>query len=58
MSPRLDTAPVISETVLAMPPKMTLANIMQMFMNPRWAFNSLLHGKPNFESLVKYMGGK
>ena len=43
---------------LAMPPKMTLANIMQMFMNPRWAFNSLLHGKPNFESLVKYMGGK
>ena len=43
---------------LAMPPKMTAANILQMFMNPQWAFKSLIHGKPNFESLVKYMGGK
>ena len=43
---------------LAMPPKMTAANILQMFMNPQWAFKSLIHRKPNFESLVKYMGGK
>lgn len=43
---------------LAMPPKMTLANILQMFMHPTWAYNSLRYGKPNFNTLEKYMGGK
>ena len=43
---------------LAMPPKMNLANIIQMFLHPTWAFNSLRYGRPNFNSLEKYMGGK
>lgn len=40
---------------LAMPPKMTLANIMQMFGRPAWALKTLLHGQPAFENLTPYM---
>ncbi|MBA62581.1 MAG: alpha-hydroxy-acid oxidizing enzyme [Planctomycetaceae bacterium] len=43
---------------LAMPPKMTLANILQMFMHPTWACNSLRYGKPNFNTMKKYMDRK
>ncbi|UOY04907.1 alpha-hydroxy-acid oxidizing protein [Muricauda sp. SCSIO 64092] len=40
---------------LAMPPKMTLANILQILGKPNWAIKTLLHGQPNFETLKPYM---
>ena len=40
---------------LAMPPKMTLANILQIFGKPNWAIRTLLAGQPNFETLRPYM---
>ncbi len=40
---------------LAMPPKMTLRNILQICAKPNWAFNTLLAGQPNFETLRPYM---
>jgi len=42
---------------LAMPPRMTLRNILQILGKPLWAINTLTHGQPNFESLVPYMPG-
>ena len=40
---------------LAMPPKMTLQNILQIMGKPNWAIQTLLHGQPNFATLKKYM---
>jgi L-lactate dehydrogenase (cytochrome) len=40
---------------LAMPPKMTLKNILQIMGKPTWALNTLMHGQPNFETLKPYM---
>ena len=40
---------------LAMPPKMSVRNIMQILGRPRWAFSTLRHGQPQFESLKPYM---
>jgi L-lactate dehydrogenase (cytochrome) len=40
---------------LAMPPKMTLKNIIQIMGRPTWALNTLIHGKPAFETLKPYM---
>ena len=40
---------------LAMPPRMTLRNILQMLSHPTWAVNTLRYGKPQFKSLTKYM---
>ena len=40
---------------LAMPPKMTLRNILQIMGKPNWAINTLLHGQPNFAIMKKYM---
>lgn len=40
---------------LAMPPKMTLKNILQILGKPHWAFETLKHGQPNFASLKPYM---
>ncbi len=40
---------------LAMPPKMTLRNLMQMLGRPEWAFNTLRYGKPSFQTLAPYM---
>lgn len=40
---------------LAMPPKMTLANILQICGKPNWAIRTLLAGQPNFETLRPYM---
>ena len=42
---------------LAMPPKMSLKNIIQIIGKPSWALNTLKHGQPNFASLVPYMPG-
>ncbi|MBX2917184.1 MAG: alpha-hydroxy-acid oxidizing protein [Cyclobacteriaceae bacterium] len=40
---------------LAMPPNMTLNNILQIMGKPRWALNTLVHGTPEFATLKKYM---
>jgi len=40
---------------LAMPPSMSIANMLQICGKPRWAIETLLKGKPNFEMLRKYM---
>ncbi|MEO6037526.1 MAG: alpha-hydroxy acid oxidase, partial [Saprospiraceae bacterium] len=40
---------------LAMPPKMTLRNVLQIMGKPNWALNTLLHGQPGFATMQKYM---
>lgn len=40
---------------LAMPPKMTLSNILQILSKPEWALKTLYHGQPSFANLKKYM---
>lgn len=40
---------------LAMPPKMSLTNILQVMGKPKWALQTLRHGQPNFETLKPYM---
>ncbi|MGB5420414.1 alpha-hydroxy acid oxidase [Algibacter sp.] len=40
---------------LAMPPKMNLSNILQVFGRPHWAMQTLKYGQPNFETLKPYM---
>lgn len=39
---------------LALPPKMTLANILQILGKPNWALQTLKHGVPTFETLRPY----
>ncbi|HQR41252.1 MAG TPA: alpha-hydroxy acid oxidase, partial [Gemmatales bacterium] len=40
---------------LALPPRMTLRNIGQILLRPVWAWNTLLQGKPQFATMLKYM---
>lgn len=40
---------------LAMPPKMSLRNILQILGKPNWAIRTLMAGQPNFETLRPYM---
>jgi len=40
---------------LAMPPKMTLANIWQGVLHPNWSIRTVLNGLPNFANLEPYM---
>ncbi len=40
---------------LGMPPKMTLANILQIMTHPDWALRTLINGQPTFESLKPYI---
>jgi L-lactate dehydrogenase (cytochrome) len=40
---------------LAMPPKMTLRNILQIMGKPEWALKTLWHGQPGFATMRKYM---
>lgn len=40
---------------LAMPPRMTLRNMLQIMGKPNWAIQTLLHGQPNFAIMKKYM---
>ncbi|MEO0331039.1 MAG: alpha-hydroxy acid oxidase [Bacteroidota bacterium] len=39
---------------LALPPKMSLRNIIQILGNPTWALNTLRYGQPTFETLKQY----
>ena len=40
---------------LAMPPRMTLNNILQIMGKPNWALRTLIHGQPGFQVLKPYM---
>lgn len=40
---------------LAMPPRMTLGNILQIMRRPEWALRTLLHGAPSFQVMKPYM---
>lgn len=40
---------------LAMPPKMTIQNILQIMGKPNWAIRTLIHGQPAFRTLEPYM---
>jgi L-lactate dehydrogenase (cytochrome) len=40
---------------LAMPPKMSVKNILQVLGKPHWALQTLKHGQPSFETLKPYM---
>lgn len=40
---------------LAMPPKMSLRNILQICGRPEWALKTLFHGQPAFETMKPYM---
>jgi L-lactate dehydrogenase (cytochrome) len=40
---------------LAMPPKMSLRNILQIMGKPNWAVRTLIDGQPAFETLKPYM---
>lgn len=40
---------------LAMPPRMTWRNILQMASRPVWAWQTLCHGQPEFATLKPYM---
>ena len=39
---------------LALPPKMSLTNILQILGKPTWAYNTLKYGQPTFETLKPY----
>ena len=39
---------------LALPPKMSITNILQILGKPTWAFNTLKYGQPTFETLKPY----
>ena len=39
---------------LALPPKMSINNILQILGKPTWAYNTLKHGQPTFETLKPY----
>ncbi|PTS91480.1 alpha-hydroxy-acid oxidizing enzyme [Pedobacter sp. HMWF019] len=39
----------------AVPPRMTLNNILQIFEKPNWAIKTLINGPPNFKLLKPYM---
>lgn len=43
---------------LAMPPKMSFRNIIQIMGRPLWAVNTLIHGKPRFETMMRYFPKK
>ena len=42
---------------LAIPPRMTLRNVLQMMGKPAWALETLMAGKPTFKSLAPYIPG-
>jgi len=43
---------------LAMPPQITLRNLLQILTKPSWALATLRHGQPTFASLKPYMSEK
>lgn len=39
---------------LAMPPKMSFRNILQILGRPAWALNTLKYGRPKFQTMLRY----
>jgi L-lactate dehydrogenase (cytochrome) len=39
---------------LAMPPKMSIGNILQILGRPTWALNTLKFGRPKFQTMMRY----
>ncbi|MCB0640567.1 MAG: alpha-hydroxy-acid oxidizing protein [Phaeodactylibacter sp.] len=42
---------------LAIPPRMTLRNMLQIMSRPSWAINTLLAGQPQFKTMQPYIPG-
>ncbi|MFM1878221.1 MAG: hypothetical protein RLZZ241_1087 [Bacteroidota bacterium] len=42
---------------LALPPKMSLTNILQILGKPKWAYQTLKYGQPTFETIKPYTPG-
>lgn len=40
---------------LSMPPRMTFKNILQILSRPEWTLRTMLHGKPEFATMKRYM---
>ncbi|WP_420386724.1 alpha-hydroxy acid oxidase [Roseivirga sp.] len=40
---------------LAIPPRMTMRNMLQIASRPNWALSTLMHGQPHFETLRPYI---
>lgn len=40
---------------LAMPPRMSLKNIIEVLKKPDWAIQTLVHGQPAFKTMERYM---
>jgi L-lactate dehydrogenase (cytochrome) len=40
---------------LAMPPRMTAKNVLQIMGKPNWALQTLIHGQPSFATMKPYM---
>ncbi|MEM6674291.1 MAG: alpha-hydroxy acid oxidase [Planctomycetota bacterium] len=40
---------------LAIPPRMSVRNVAQMMLHPRWSFSQLRHGKPEFATMKPYI---
>jgi L-lactate dehydrogenase (cytochrome) len=40
---------------LSLPPRMTIRNLLQIAARPRWALNTLRHGRPEFAVMKPYM---
>lgn len=40
---------------LAMPPTMSVKNILEVFTKPEWAIQTLIHGQPSFKTMEAYM---
>ncbi len=40
---------------LSMPPKINFKNLLEILRHPNWALQTLVHGQPNFKSLLPYM---
>ena len=40
---------------LAIPPKMSISNMLQIIGSPQWAMSTLLHGQPEFKTLKPYL---
>lgn len=53
--PTFGYRPMEIKNGLAIPPRMTLRNMLQILGSPKWAMETLVTGQPEFASLKKYM---
>ncbi|TYA84352.1 alpha-hydroxy acid oxidase [Seonamhaeicola marinus] len=53
--PTFGVRPRDTKNGLGMPPRMTMKNIIEVLKHPHWAFETIKHGIPNFQTLAPYM---